>query len=196
MTKANPSNPIDVGILILSEGVDIGPLDFIELAMQRGEYLNPIKVDWIAGATSLFFEDGVYVTCERYPKQPSLHIFDLPLTINRDFSVSDLNFPVKIGGFVILVNAEVWANFVKELEEKGRSRKPINPTISDLAWAKMHNLPIVIGAFHAKDINRDSEQLINLLAQSISVPVVWCDGEMDENFVDRTLQTIYEELQK
>jgi hypothetical protein len=171
-------------------------LSFIGIASQRGARPNGFKVEWRPDASSESFEDGVYVAFDKNEKFPFLSLFDIPVSMRRDFLVTDLMFPVPISGFVVIVNTWILVEGVKSLREEGKIRRPATPAINDLAWAISHNLPIVIAAVYAKKINRDIDKLSELLTLPINMPVVWCDGEMDKSFTDRVLQTIYEEIEK
>lgn len=178
------------GFLILEEGIGLDVLKFLSLTREHQRELESVKINWKPNTRKKDTHDYLYSCFQAYNKNPSLYLFILPPAIVRDFRITDLDFPVQMSGFVVIVNIKLWMEFAENLEKDGKERKPTSPVISDLAWAKSHNLPVVVAAIHARNINRDVNKLGKLLAQPVTTPIIWCDGEIDKDLVDRTLQLI------
>jgi hypothetical protein len=98
-----------IGVLILEEFACFQAMGFIESIRQSDE-IQRQHLRWRDSSTRA--EDGFYThhgQCSLIVRGTSveLHLFDLSVSLPRNFNLNDLMFPVEIGGCLVLANQEV-----------------------------------------------------------------------------------------
>ena len=71
-----------------------------------------------------------------------------------------------------------------------------NPQFSRLAWAKAQNLPTVLAVHHAEGYTGDYGKLSTIVGMEIFCPVIWHDGELDADFLNKAVGAIFSEIKQ
>ena len=183
-------NRKNIGILVLEEF--IGDLrSFMRAACPQTDFPNTVYVRW--QDPSKRGEDGIHMYYGRVlQKEYEVHLFSPPEALSRDFAVSDLQFPVRIYGSVLIMGSDVSFPGDQALYESVEK----NPKVSALAWIRIHHLPFVIAALNSSTSSSVSlEQLRYLLNLEAYVPIVSCPSEFDANHVDHLLSILIEQIE-
>ena len=108
MNSSLPQTKADaVGILVLEEFVNFQAVSFIKFIGRSKEYIPNQYLHW--REPNARPEEGFnshYGRCDLIVRGKSvdLHLFDLPMSLLPDFNLSNLIFPVEIGGCLLLAN--------------------------------------------------------------------------------------------
>jgi len=181
--NSNAQNPIAKGVVVLQEPFGFDPTRFIQLADPTRERPSFVPVKWRMPHNRAENEIFLYFGSFQASTNTYFSLYSLPEALKRDFTIGDLDFPVPVVGFVIIVDA----SYV--------DRKP-RLEASTILWVQHDNLPIVIAAINTKGLQEDREKLSEVIHLTSEMPVVWSAGGLTDEYVEHTLKTLYAEITK
>ncbi|MEP6894550.1 MAG: hypothetical protein ABI986_02975, partial [Chloroflexota bacterium] len=82
------------------------------------------------------------------------------------------------------------------MEQKPGFNNTANSQYSRLAWAKNQNIPTVLAVHHADGHTGDFDKLTTLVGMEIFCPVVWHKGELDAEFLNKAVETVFSEIKQ
>ena len=169
------------GLRVLDEfPISISPGLFIKNLTPFENYPSFVSAKWLKPNSdnieiSLLFAQYKYLD----GKQVSLYCF--PEAIDRTLRIEDLESPIETIGFLVIVD-------VKTLLQLNRK---VAKEHSAIHLAKSYHLPIIIAVINSGEIARSADKLSQLIDYSPDMPIVWCDGDIELDFVKRTMDVIY-----
>ena len=137
---------------------------------------------------------GVYITTVPYTLQGfgNIQIYGFPfLSISID--PFDIEYPVPIQALVITEDVRM---FDYLMEQDPGFVNSIDPHFSRLAWARTQNIPTILAVHHAEGHIGDLDKLRMLVGMEIFCPVVWHDGDLNANFLQRAISTVLSEIKQ
>lgn len=143
MSSSSPATKADtIGVLVLEEFACFEAVSFIEFICRSKEYKPNLYVRWRDSNTRP--EGGFkshYGRCDIVAKGKSidLHLFDLPMSLPRDFNLGDLILPVAIRGCLLLANLQF-----SGMSENGTTTWPKKRFPGWLNWIRAQNIPFLV----------------------------------------------------
>jgi hypothetical protein len=139
--KVTPFTSQDVGIIVEGEFASFAQGFLIKkLCGQRLPSTTYVK--WRQPEEHTKPKDGMvnyYFAYPVYQGQFYVHLFGRPAPFRRDYQVTDLNYPIKIAGAILVVELAQY-NFVSSISD-GRKL-----TFPGLQWLRKQHLPFVVAA--------------------------------------------------
>jgi hypothetical protein len=141
-----------------------------------------------------------YNNCTGFKPKRCVHVFGVPEALRRDFLVTDLDYPVKIVGLILIVdgeqfgwNQDIWKEKgITLIDDTNRSK-----IFSGLAWLKKQNLPMVIAApgFNKSNVE-NLRMLLGVGPQTAIIPGPprTEDFEFDNLHVIKTISQLVEQI--
>ena len=80
---------------------------------------------------------------------------------------------------------------IVDIENILKANREIIEKYSAIRWAKTYQLPISISVINSNRIGKSAEKLSQLIDYSPNMPIVWCNENLDFDFVQRTMDAIY-----
>jgi len=145
-----------IGILVLAEFKLLEDDEFIKAACSHAKRPSVIEVKFtkphprsapLSPIESLPFNSATYTGLS--PRKPRVRLYGLSPSVVKDFLLSDLEFPVGVAGFVLIVNLhgaalarlhwpETLTRFRKDISFEEAVRK------GKIRWIREHQLPFVV----------------------------------------------------
>ena len=139
--KATLINSQDIGILIEGEFTSLAQGFLIKkLCGQRKPSTTYVK--WRHPREHTKPKDGMgnyYFAYPVHQGQLYVHLFGRPEAFRRDYQVTDLDYPIKIAGAILVIELAQY-NFVSSISNERRL------TFPGLQWLRKQHLPFVVAA--------------------------------------------------
>ena len=181
MTNNSEEQDRSKGLRVLDEfPAGISPGIFIEFLSPIGKRLPFAPAKWIK-PNGDNIEIRLRFAKYTYPDGKQICLYCLPEAIDQTLRIEDIESPLKTIGFLVIVGIENLQQLNRRVAEED----------SAIHLAKSYRLPIIIAVINARMIERDTEKLSQLIDYSPDMPVVWCDGDIDLDFVQEVMDAIY-----
>jgi len=175
------ANLTQKGIYVLDEfPISILPGDFIK---QLGLYkanLNHLSVKWLKSKDQII-DINLQFAKYTYPDNKQVYIYRFPEAIDRAVRIEDLESSIETIGFLVLVDVESFQQFEHEVARQH----------SALLRVSTYKLPIILAVVNASIIQRSTEKLSQAVDCTVDMPIVWCDGDINLDFVQQVMDVVY-----
>ena len=172
------------GILVLEEfPIPLSPYQFVKFLIPPEKYPYYLPAQWLRSDTTYVETGLLYATC-KYSDNRQIGLYCFPEALGLPSRLEDVKSAIETIGFVVIVDIESILGINREIVEK----------YSAIRWAKPYKLPIIISVIHANRIDKSVEKLSRLIDYSSDMPIIWCDGDIDLDFVQRTMDVIYSDI--
>ena len=194
---SHSANQRHIGVIVLEEFVGLlASEDFIRTASTGQGFPTFMQVQWHDPGQRR--EEGLHLLYGKYQferqREYSLHLFGFPDALYRNFLLSDLQFPVTLMGFVLIVKCSkdfLW----RDVDMQTFEQRKMDPTRSGLAWVKITGLPFVIAATGQESQVITMDQLRGLLDLEPQIPIIPCSSKFDEDHIHLILSALVERIE-
>lgn len=202
---ARPVNDKMIGVLVLAQFAGAAEAgQFVEAAC-CGKLSVLTDVEFIGRPPGWLHQESIPFRSTRWAswpwaRVPSLHLFAFPSSLPLDSSLSNLRFPVRVVGFVLIVNLHS-AFSVRALHqgmvERLETTIPFEEAMREagpLGWVRKHGLPFVVAATDATPPAISLDELRVLCDLGPRVPIVPCYAGFGRRSVKRVLLALADRI--
>ena len=169
------------GVFVIEESIGVDYTEFIHVACPEQEFPTHIYTKWRDPSGKR--EQGIHLLYGKYERF-NIHLFGLPQSLIRNFTVNDLEVPYEVRGFVLII--KVRGN---EPYEELRNM-PDDPLFSGLAWIRKHGLPFVIVILNKNRRALQPSQVQNILSLNTQVSSIAILSSLDATSIGSVLSTL------
>lgn len=196
-----------IGVFVLAEFKLLEDSKFIKAICPPARHPNVIEVRFarpypispmLPPIESLPFKTTI---CGKLPRRKyEVHLYSLPPSAPKGFLLSDLEFPVAIAGFVLIVNLhsavsarlnwpETMARLRRDIPFEEAIRK------GKIRWIREQQLPFVIAATDPTPLAISLDELRDLFDLDPQVPVISLPARFRRKDVERVLLALVEQIE-
>lgn len=193
----------DIGILIRDFGSIFQGTDFIRVAsLSPQEILPLVQVKWrnpinfwqrifatknVHPAIKLYRKGFglAYGRCDRHPPY-RLHFFKFGETARLNFPLNDLLFPIKLKGFLWIIDIQI----ILLLQQDKQSLLGDRKEFGAITWTREQQLPFVIAVTGSQNPLLSVDEIRTILSLEKEMPIIPCPSKFDSVHVEHVLSAL------